>query len=199
MAMPSTVGRRGPRKAEQIFAATLSLLSERGYDGLTIEGVAAHSGVNKTTIYRWWPSKDALLAAALLDSDLLTMSIPDTGTLRGDLIALAESVSELLTGPQTGAIVAALRAAGTGRKELTELAASLFAARNIREQAIFERAIQRRELPPGTGSKPIADLLEGALWVRLLLRGETPPPNYIAIIVDAVLDGVRPPGRIHLQ
>ncbi|GAA3132018.1 helix-turn-helix domain-containing protein [Nonomuraea salmonea] len=50
-----------PRKQREIFDATLRLVAERGYDGLTVEGVAERSGVNKTTIYRWWPSKAALL------------------------------------------------------------------------------------------------------------------------------------------
>jgi AcrR family transcriptional regulator len=194
MATLDTVRRRGPRKTAGIFAATLQLLREHGYDGLTIESVAARAGVNKTTIYRWWPSKGALLAAALVDSELLTSDIPDTGTLRGDLIALAESVAELLTGSRTGALVAALRAAVPRSPELTELSYSLFADRLIREQAIFHRAVERRELSPSANSKTIIDVLEGALWFRLLLRGETMPPNYIGTIIDTILNGLSVPG-----
>lgn len=191
MIASSVQHRHGPRKASAVLAATLSLLRERGYNDLTVEGVAARSGVNKTTIYRWWPSKDALLAAALIEFKVLTVEIPDTGTLRGDLIALAESVSRTLTDSQTGPIVAALRVAGTGGKELTEFTYSLLADRNAREQAIFGRATARRELPPDVDPKMIADLLEGALWFRLLLRGEPLASNYIATIVDTVLDGVQ--------
>ncbi|MFD0467130.1 TetR/AcrR family transcriptional regulator [Nonomuraea thailandensis] len=79
-----------PRKQQEIFDATLRLVAERGYDGLTVEGVAERSGVNKTTIYRWWPSKAALLGAALVESDVLGFDSPDTGSLRGDLVALVE-------------------------------------------------------------------------------------------------------------
>jgi AcrR family transcriptional regulator len=196
MAVPSTPSRRGARKTEEIFTATLGLLAEVGYDGLTIESVASRSGVNKTTIYRWWPSKDALLADALIDSELLTFNMPDTGSLRGDLIALAESVTGLLTGPHTAAVVAALRAAVPRRQELAGLAYSIFADQLAREQPIFQRAFQRGELPPSADSKTMMDLLEGAIWFRLLLRGETLRPNYIAGVVDVILAGVEACGSI---
>ncbi|MEV4188745.1 TetR/AcrR family transcriptional regulator, partial [Streptosporangium canum] len=100
-----------PRKEQQIFRATLELLAGKGYDGLTVEGVAERSGVNKTTIYRWWPSKAALLAAALVEADLLAMEPPDTGSLRKDLEALVQGVAALLTRPPAADIaVAALGA-----------------------------------------------------------------------------------------
>lgn len=89
-----------PRKEQQIFQATLELLAAKGYEGLTVEGVAERSEVNKTTIYRWWPSKAALLAAALVKADLLAMEPPDTGSLRGDLEALVQRVVALLTRPR---------------------------------------------------------------------------------------------------
>jgi len=188
---PPSPAERGPRKAKDIFAATLQLLAERGYDGLAIESVAARAGVNKTTIYRWWPSKDALLAAALIDSELLAFAMPDTGTLRGDLIALAERLAELLTGPRTAAVVAALRAAVPRRPELTGLAHSIFAEQLAREQTIFQRAIHRAELAQGADFTMVTDLLEGAIWFRLLLRGNTTGPDYIATVVDTILHGVR--------
>jgi AcrR family transcriptional regulator len=87
----------GPRKAQEIFDATLDLLAEKGYEGLTIEGVAQQSGVNKTTVYRWWPSKGALLGAALIGARQLEFTPPDTGSLTGDLEALLHTIVTLLT------------------------------------------------------------------------------------------------------
>src|SRR3954451_10610059 len=102
----------GPRKAQEIFDATLDMLAAHGYEGLTIEGVAERSGVNKTTIYRWWPSKAALLGAALVEADLLGFEPPDTGSLRGDFVAVVEGIRRLLTEPPARDIaVAALGAA----------------------------------------------------------------------------------------
>jgi AcrR family transcriptional regulator len=193
MTIPPGPIRRGPRKAEEIFAATLRLLADNGYDGLTIESVASHAGVNKTTIYRWWPSKEALLAAALTNSDLLAFDIPDTGTLRGDLLALAEGITALLTAQHTTSIAATVFAAAHRKPELAALAQSFFADRLAREQPVFQRAIQRRELPSFADPKTIMDLLAGAIWCRLLLRGETIPPGHLANTVDLILNGIASP------
>ena len=183
---------KGPRAAEAIFDATLRLLAERGYAGLTIEAVAQQAGVNKTTIYRWWPSKAPLMRAALLRSRVLDIDIPDTGSLRGDLIALAEQVTELVTGVRTRAIVRAL-ASGTGLPddELAALARDFFADRFSREQPVFTRAAARGELPPGADPMLLLDLIAGAVWARALLRNEPVPPGFAAAVVDAVL----PAGR----
>ena len=64
-----------PRVQQEIFDATLRLVAEKGYGGLTVEGVAELSGVDKTTIYRWWPSKAALLGAALVEADLAAEAV----------------------------------------------------------------------------------------------------------------------------
>ncbi|MFB8209930.1 TetR/AcrR family transcriptional regulator [Streptomyces sp. NPDC056010] len=182
---------KGPRAAEAIFDATLRLLAERGYAGLTIESVAQEAGVNKTTIYRWWPSKAALLRAALLRARVLDIDVPDTGSLRGDLIALTEQVAALVTGVRTRAVVRAL-ASGTGLAddELAALARDFFADRFAREQPVFARAAARGELPPGADPKLLLDLIAGAVWVRAALRNEPVPAGFAAAVVDAVL----PPG-----
>ncbi|NED13128.1 TetR/AcrR family transcriptional regulator [Streptomyces sp. SID9124] len=179
---------KGPRAAEAIFDATLRLLAERGYAGLTVEAVAQEAGVNKTTIYRWWPSKAPLLRTALLRARVLDIEIPDTGSLRGDLIALAEQVTELVTGVRTRAIVRAL-ASGTGLPddELAALARDFFADRFSREQPVFARAAARGELPPGADPMLLLDLIAGAVWVRAALRNEPVPPGFAAAVVDAVL------------
>ncbi|MEV6110639.1 TetR/AcrR family transcriptional regulator [Streptomyces sp. NPDC051940] len=180
--MPET---RGPRAAAAIFDAALALLAEHGYDALTVEGVARAAGVNKTTLYRWWPSKPALLRAAILHARVLDVDIPDTGSLRGDLVALAEQVLALLTGPHAAPVVRALAA---GPPELAGLAGEFFADRLAREQPLFDRARVRGDLPP-VDPKLLLDLVAGALWVRVLLRQEEPPPDFAARTVDAVLGG----------
>ncbi|MET8861697.1 TetR/AcrR family transcriptional regulator [Nonomuraea sp. NPDC004580] len=181
-----------PRKQREIFDATLRLVAERGYDGLTVEGVAERSGVNKTTIYRWWPSKAALLGAALVESDVLGFTVPDTGSLRGDLVALVEGVRRLLTEPPGSDIAVAALAAAVRHPELD--GRRFFADRFARERAVFERAARRGELPGSADPLLIMDLLAGAVWMRAVLRGMKVGDGFAAEAVALVLDGVHRPG-----
>ncbi|MFK0047508.1 TetR/AcrR family transcriptional regulator [Streptomyces sp. NPDC090741] len=182
----------GPRAAA-IFDAARELLAERGHDGLTIEAVARAAGVNKTTIYRWWPSKPALVRATVLHARALDISVPDTGSLRGDLVALVEQVTGLLTGPHAEPVVRAL-AGASGQPELAELTRELFAGGFAREQPVFERARARGELP-ATDPQLLVDLVAGAVRVRVLLRRQPLPDRFAADVVDAVLHSARYPGE----
>ncbi|GAA1688182.1 TetR/AcrR family transcriptional regulator [Nonomuraea maheshkhaliensis] len=178
-----------PRKQQEIFDATLRLVAEKGYDGLTVEGVAERSGVNKTTIYRWWPSKAALLGAALLESDVLGLAAPDTGSLRGDLVALVEGIRRLLTERPAADIAVAALAAAVRHPELD--GRRFFADRFAREREIFERAAARGELKEPADPMLIVDLLAGAVWMRAVFRDLEVGDDFAAEAVSAVLDGVR--------
>ncbi|MEU4404757.1 TetR/AcrR family transcriptional regulator [Streptosporangium sp. NPDC023963] len=180
-----------PRKEQQIFQATLELLAAKGYEGLTVEGVAERSGVNKTTIYRWWPSKAALLAAALVEADLLAMEPPDTGDLRGDLEALVGGMAALLTRPPASDVAVAALGAAVHHPELAEAARHFFADRFAREEAVFERARRRGELSAEADTMLIVDLLAGAVWLRAVFRGLPLDDGFAARAVSTVLDGAR--------
>jgi len=185
---------RLPRRAYEIFDATLDLLAAHGYDGLTIEGVAHKAGVNKTTIYRWWPSKAALLRAALIDAPLLQLQVPDTGSLRGDLVAIVLQVQALLTEPASAAVAAAALGGAGRHPELAELARAFSADRLAKEAVVFERAAARGELPAGADRMLVMDAVAGAVWVRLLVRQTEPGAEFAERVVDLVLDGLRPRG-----
>ncbi|MEU4510626.1 TetR/AcrR family transcriptional regulator [Nonomuraea wenchangensis] len=177
-----------PRKQQEIFDATLRLVAEKGYDGLTVEGVAERSGVNKTTIYRWWPSKAALLGAALVESDVLGFEPIDTGSLRGDLVALVEGMIGLLTEPPSADIALAALAAAVRHPELD--ARHFFADRLAKEREIFERAARRGEPAASADPMLVIDLLAGAVWARVVLRGLRAPDDFAVKTVSALLDGV---------
>ncbi|MFG1942167.1 TetR/AcrR family transcriptional regulator [Nonomuraea sp. NPDC048826] len=178
-----------PRKQQQIFDATLRLVAEKGYAGLTVEGVAERSGVNKTTIYRWWPSKAALLGAALVEADLLAFAAPDTGSLRGDLEALVKGVVRLLSEPPARDVAVAALAAAVEHPELD--ARRFFADRFAREREIFERAVRRGELTESVDPMLVVDLLAGAVWIRSVFRARPLPDGFARDAVAAVLDGIR--------
>ncbi|WP_063126760.1 TetR/AcrR family transcriptional regulator [Nocardia fusca] len=179
-----------PRRAEAIFAATLELLATAGYEGLTMEAVALRAGVNKTTLYRWWKSKDEVLAAALTESDLLTFPVPDTGSLRGDLIETARSIHGLLTDAATAPIAAAVLAASPGRPSLAAVGRMFFADRAAREHPLFRRAVERGELDDRTDPRLVMDMLAGAIWFRVFLRAEQVEAADIDKAVDIVLNGI---------
>ncbi|GHH72589.1 hypothetical protein GCM10017673_27770 [Streptosporangium violaceochromogenes] len=176
-----------PRKQEEIFQATLELLAGRGYEGLTVEGVAERSGVDETTIYRWWPSKAVLLGTALTESRLLFFETPDTGSLRGDLVALVEQVAGLLTRPPAADVAVAALGAAAGNPELAVGVQHFFADRFSRERLIFDRAVGRGELSPDADPMLIMDLLVGAIWLRAIFRGLPLDEDFAPRVVDAVL------------
>lgn len=179
----------GPRKAQEIFDATLDLLAEKGYEGLTIEGVAQRSGVNKTTLYRWWPSKGALLGAALIGARQLELTPPDTGSLEGDLEALLGTMTALLTTRPASDIAVAALGAVTHSPELASHVKDFFADRIAREQAVFDRAVARGEIPADTDPTLLMDLLAGAAWVRVVLRRLPLETDFVARTVRTVLHG----------
>ncbi|WP_327150333.1 TetR/AcrR family transcriptional regulator [Nocardia sp. NBC_01329] len=187
---PGAIGR--PRRAEEIFAAALGLLATEGYEGLTMESVALHAGVNKTTLYRWWKSKDEVLAAALAGSELLAFRVPDTGSLRGDLIETTRSIRDLLTDTSTAPIATAVLAASPRRPSLAAVGRMFFADRAAREHPIFQRAVERGELDAATDPRLVMDMLAGAIWFRLFLRAEPVEAADIDAAVDMVLGGVTP-------
>lgn len=184
MSMPSPA--RRPRRTQEILGAALDLLAERGYDALAIEAVAERAGVNKTTIYRSWSSKDELLADALREADVLKLTIPDTGSLRGDLLAVARQIAELLTTEPTRRLATVL--IGLPERPATARAAEAFFADRLgREQVIFRRAWERGELAHGIDPSTVMDLLGGALWFRLLVRSGSADQRYLETLVDTVL------------
>jgi AcrR family transcriptional regulator len=116
--MPSdlTQARLGRRRSEKsrtaIVTATRELLLERGFDGLSIEAVAARAGVGKQTIYRWWPSRNQLVADVLLDdADTILASVGHTDDLAADLVAWVRKLARTLTTERGSAMLRILTVA----------------------------------------------------------------------------------------
>ncbi|OBH05754.1 MULTISPECIES: TetR/AcrR family transcriptional regulator [unclassified Mycobacterium] len=117
--MPSDLVRAGPprRRSEKsrtaIVTATRELLLERGFDGLTIEAVAARAGVGKQTIYRWWPSRPALVADVMLeDADKILASVDHTDDVSADLVRWVGKLVASLTTARGMAMLRILTVAG---------------------------------------------------------------------------------------
>ena len=169
--------RPGRKRSEQsrlaILAATLELVAEAGYGALTIEGIAARSGVGKQTIYRWWPSKADVLLDALATKADLQIPIPDEGSFRTDLTQFLGRTFELGEKSPVADTLRALMAQAQIDPEFGKRFREdfLFRRRDALGQ-IVDRARERGELPAGVGSGTVIDVVFGTLWYRLLATRE---------------------------
>ena len=183
---------RGAPVTAAVLAAVRAELAESGMDGLSVERVARRAEVNKTSVYRRWPTREALVAAAMegLLDDFGTS--PDTGTLRGDLLALATPIAELAARPDGVALLrAALSPGATGD------VAALATGRVAPVFTIAERARARGEWRDGVDPQQAIFTLVGAILHRTLLEHAAPTGEWLERLVDLLHDGVAggpPPG-----
>ena len=159
---------RVTRSRRLIIEAAVALLVERGFGAATVEAISARSGVAKTTIYRHWPDKEAVLRSAV-ESIVPTATAPDTGRLRGDLTHFAEDLARILTTPPTSALIPGLVAAAEHDPGLGLLLAEFTAGRRRPVHDAVARAVERGEISAGTDPEAVAELLLGPLFYRRLL------------------------------
>src|SRR5690242_21588951 len=163
-----------PRSAEAdraILAATVDLLAERGLAAMSIEEVAARAGVGKTTIYRRWPSKGLLALDAFVTSFRAEQPLPDTGSLRGDLLsalhAWVRAVTQTAMGPMLTGLIAEAQhdqeLRGAWRDRVLE-------PLRIQHRIMLDRAIERGEIPASVNRDVVLDLFFGAAEHREIGR-----------------------------
>ena len=174
---------------ERILDAALSRLVRLGYEHLRVDDVATDAGVAKTTLYRRWASKEALVADVMRQLYLDRIHAVDHGDLRADLVALvSESFELLFEGP--GRVVEDLVRESGASRELAEVVRSTTEARRRAFHQAMNRGVARGEFDPAADHELIIDLLVGPLWTRLLVTGRPMTSDEVEAIVDAVLSGV---------
>jgi AcrR family transcriptional regulator len=182
---------RDPEVDRSILGATIELLADEGFGGLSIEAVAARAGVGKTTVYRRWPSKIPLVVDALCHMKTPTsVAIPDEMTTRD---ALARVLSELVRAQgnePTSRILAGLVDAMSRDAELADaVRTGLVTSRRKVVVALVERGIARGEIRPDVDTEVVADLLGGPIVMRTLITGRPVTRRLAGQIVTLVLDG----------
>ena len=177
-------GPRSQRVVEKVREATMAELARVGFGGLTIEGVAKAANVNRTTIYRRWPSKAALLLAVLEPGLERFDHDPDTGSLAGDLLALMLQIGETAALPPGQAVH---RAVGSTSDELKELVDTVNDRALGAFHRAFDRASVRGELAPTDDTEMIAHLafFGAVLWQET--RERTPSEDECRRILRIVL------------
>ena len=173
-----------------VLEATLAELLESGYGGLSIDAVARRAGVHKTTVYRQWPNHEVLVTDAILQLSDRELPVPDTGSLRSDLVALAMAIAAQITQPHVTALIRTLVAEGPRLPAFQETARSFWSRRFTLTGRLIQRAILRGELQPETDVPLLLESLIGPLYLRLLVTGEELSEEFIVRVVDLILDGV---------
>jgi len=190
---PPRRGRGRPRREgadAQILDETFALLREKGYTDLTVDEVAERTKVAKTTIYRRWPSKGALVAAAVA-TRTPAFEPPDTGSLEGDLMVVVNRAFLILTGELSG-VLAGLVGESQLDAELREIVLSATRQRRQIYEAVVRRAVDRGELGEDVDVELLVDVLVGALWNRLLITRAELRESLPREIVQMVMNGVSP-------
>ena len=173
MAVTTRGRRRSERSHEAILAATQELLVERSYRELTIEGIAARAGVGKQTIYRWWPSKAALVLEAYLAGAKAVPPPEEHARTRDDVRALLGWLIAVLAEPTGGHVVAGLVGDLQHDPDLAEgFHRDVVPARREAMLAALERGRERGEIGADADLELAIDALHGAVFYRLLLSGE---------------------------
>jgi AcrR family transcriptional regulator len=180
--------RRGEHVRRTVLVAAFEELAENGVGEATIAGVARRSGVHETTIYRRWVTKEKLFVEAMLSRSSEEIPTPDTGSVRGDLVAVVRAVIAYVTSP---AGLAALHVASLTVDDHHHARQAFWTGRIDALRPVVERGIARGELRPETDAGLFLETLIAPLHGRLLLTGETVDERLGERIVDLVLDGAR--------
>lgn len=179
--------KRSQASRQAILVATLELVGELGYGGLTIERIAARSGAGKQTIYRWWPSKADVLLDALATKADLHVPVPDEGSYAADLRAFLAASFALGRKRPVVEVLRALMAEAQVDHEFGERFRTAFLQRRRDALAvILDRAQARGELPPGIAPGTVCDIVFGTLWYRLLAIRQPLDKRLIEELVSAL-------------
>lgn len=187
--------RRRARSRRAVLNAAREVLADDGFEGLTIEGVTARSGVAKSTIYRSYRSKTDLALAVLLDMIDEVNTRPFAGDTRTELVRIVERTTQLLRTTLLGRVMQGLvsqiaidpQLADTYREHVVSL-------RREEMAELVERGIERGELRPGLDSEMVLDLILGPIYYRFFLSGAPFDADWPQRLVDHVLPALARPG-----
>lgn len=166
----------------------LGLLASGDYGKISMETLAERAGVSRTTIYRRWPSKAAVVAAAVSSLYLDRVEVPDTGSLSEDLVALLSDTYRVMADGDGRVLEQLVRQSGHN-PELVDMVRSILYARRRLSATALNRAIARGEMMPDVDQELLLDLLLGPLWFRLLVSGAPITRDEARSVVELVLDG----------
>ncbi|MFN2606274.1 MAG: TetR/AcrR family transcriptional regulator [Acidimicrobiales bacterium] len=183
-----------PRSAEAdraILSAAIEILADEGYAGLSMEGVASRAGVGKATVYRRWPCKSDLVVHALHRLHTDPEAVPDTGTVRGDLVAFMRQVVDKLRRSQGGRVMPGLLAEFSRNPDLARAFRQEFVEpRRALVVDSLRRGIERGEVRPDVDLDLVVDVTVAVFQHRLLVTGRAIDDDLPERVADLLLEGI---------
>ncbi|MEV7009899.1 TetR/AcrR family transcriptional regulator [Streptosporangium sp. NPDC051022] len=184
---PASARRRGVTLEQAILRAAVDELIESGYQGLTMERVAKRAGTNKNTIYRRWPNRAALGIAAYRQLTVVELRPPDTGELRGDVLALLRGANRHWSSPVGDILRGLLSSVGDDPQLLAQLHEQSNDGGSAMWLTVLERAVARGEAVPQALHPRVATVAVVLLRNEFITRGApTVPDDVLVEIVDEV-------------
>jgi len=192
-------GYRGPvtktERESELLSVTLQLLQERGYEGLTVDEVAATAHASKATVYRRWPNKAELVLAAFIEGVSADAEPPDTGSLREDLICIGDAVCTQ-SKQHARTLRAVLGEASRNPGLHDAMQRQLFDQRRAMMKKVLKQAVDRGELDAEHVNNELWDLLPGYLIFRSVIQDRPPTRRTVrAIVDDMIMPSLNRPGR----
>jgi AcrR family transcriptional regulator len=184
------VGGRSARVHDSVLKSVFDLIAEQGIENFSIAAIAARADVHETSIYRRWPSRDLLINEACRHHMEDALPIPDTGSLRGDLIAFQRQARDMLASRQ-GKVILTLTQLQNQRSRANRHA--YWQQRFRRLRLMFDRAVARGEFPRDADPVVALQTLIAPVYFRLLVTAEKLEDWSITDAVDRLLAGYSKP------
>lgn len=184
-------GGRSARVRAAVLLATVAELAAVGYSEMSLEEIARRAGVHKTTVYRRWGTREELILDVMRERTSQVVPVPDTGSLREDLLVLARAAVANARSPGVEAVMRAVVSGVHRNPVFAEASRRFWTERMNLDGKIVERAIVRGEAPAHTDPRQIIEAVLGPLHLRLLISGDSPGEPVIQQVVDLVLSGVK--------
>jgi AcrR family transcriptional regulator len=189
----STVRKGRPRSEESkraVLDATLSLLRVRGFAELSIDGIAAASGVAKTTIYRWWANRQELAVEAFFEATRDELAFPDTGSAREDFRQQIHQLADLLRSPNGQALSALIAAARHDDVLRAAIGQRWVLPRRAWGLARMEAAVTAGECVDGLRVASALEVLYSPIYARMLFGMGVPAPDEVEANLQIMFKGI---------
>jgi AcrR family transcriptional regulator len=186
-------GGRSARVRSAVLAAALEELAAVGYAAFSVDGVAERAGVHKTTVYRRWVDRDNLLLEAMLERGREQVPVPDTGSVRTDLLEFGRAVVAGVKAPEVEAALRAVAAIGDPASPIAKASRAFWAARLNLAGQIVDRAIARGEIRPGVDPGVVVEAIIAPIYFRLLLSRDKLDRRFVERLTESALAAAGPP------